>query len=114
MSGLFILDENKDAISVEDAREWGNWMRDANRVVARDEFTTEDNTAFIVSTLFLGLNHNYGDMNDEAPILFETMIFGGNPLRDYPERYTYWYEAEAGHQRIVKNIKDGAREMEQL
>lgn len=46
-----------------------------------------------VSTVFLGLNHNYGD---GPPLIFETMIFGG-PMDQYQDRYSTEEEAMAGH-----------------
>ncbi|MCR4340024.1 MAG: hypothetical protein NUW01_09070 [Gemmatimonadaceae bacterium] len=48
-----------------------------------------------VSTVYLGLNHNWGD---GPPLIFETMIFGG----DHGEtqwRYSTREEAEEGHRR---------------
>lgn len=51
-----------------------------------------------VSTVFLGLDHNY---EDGPPILFETMIFGGKH-DEYQERYSTWDEAVEGHARAVK------------
>lgn len=47
-----------------------------------------------VSTVFLSLDHNWGD---GPPILFETMIFGGEH-DGYQERYRTWEEAEEGHE----------------
>lgn len=64
----------------------------ASRVVATDEFGD-----IVVSTVFLGLDHNFGD---GPPILFETMIFGGN-FSEYQQRYSTWEEAEAGHRSIT-------------
>lgn len=51
-----------------------------------------------VSTVFLGLDHGYGE---GPPILFETLVFGG-PLDQSGDRYCTWEEAEAGHERWVK------------
>lgn len=50
-----------------------------------------------VSTIFLGTNHAFFG---GTPILFETMIFGGEH-DEYQERYATWEEAEAGHQRAI-------------
>ena len=50
-----------------------------------------------VSTVFLGLDHQYGD---GPPLLFETMIFGGD-LDGWQDRYSTWEEAEAGHAKAV-------------
>lgn len=54
-----------------------------------------------VSTVFLGLNHNY--FKQGPPILFETMVFGGKH-DGYMNRYATWDEAKAGHKEIVEMI----------
>jgi hypothetical protein len=52
-----------------------------------------------VSTIFLGLDHNFSGEGD--PILFETMIFGD--LEDaYQTRCSTWAEAERMHQKAVE------------
>lgn len=50
-----------------------------------------------VSTVFLGLDHSFGG---GAPVLFETMIFGG-PLSGECWRYRTYAEAERGHAEAV-------------
>lgn len=55
-----------------------------------------------VSTVFLGLDHRFGDRVG-LPILFETMVFGGDGnAKEDCERYSTWREAEEGHQRMVE------------
>jgi hypothetical protein len=56
-----------------------------------------------VSTVFLGLDHAWGD---GPPLLFETMIFGGTE-DEYCERYSTWEEAEAGHKKAVEIALNG-------
>lgn len=51
-----------------------------------------------VSTVWLGLNHQYGN---GPPLIFETMIFGG-PLDQYQRRYSTKEEAVLGHAEAVK------------
>lgn len=54
-----------------------------------------------VSTVFLGVDHGF---NSEVPILFETMIFGG----DYDGqmyRYSTFGEAKRGHWSIVEVLR---------
>lgn len=54
-----------------------------------------------VSTVFLGLDHQFGR---GAPLLFETMIFGG--ARDGDQfRYSTWDEAEDGHAKVVAELQ---------
>lgn len=58
-----------------------------------------------VSTVFLGLDHNYNGP-DHPPILFETMVFGGDwDGRTY--RYTNMGEAKRGHWEIVTALREG-------
>jgi len=56
-----------------------------------------------VSTVFLGLDHNFGDRN--KPILFETLVFGG-PMDGSMRRYENWIEAEQGHQEMVDKVRE--------
>ena len=57
-----------------------------------------------VSTVFLGIDHNFGD--DGPPLLFESMTF---PDQMTCERYATWDEAQAGHDRIVAALREGRR-----
>lgn len=80
---------------------WGRWFETANRQVAETWVTP----AIRVSTVFLGLNHQWGS---GAPLLFETMVFGlgeDHPLADYQERYSTWHEAEQGHEAVVALVR---------
>lgn len=72
---------------------WARWYETADRHVAK----TEVAQGIDVSTVFLGLDHRFGD---GPPLIFETMVFGG-PDDQHQERYSTWDEAEAGHARIV-------------
>ncbi len=47
-----------------------------------------------ISTVFLMIDHGFG--SDDRPILFETMVFGGEH-DEYTRRYATWEEAEEGH-----------------
>lgn len=80
--------------------EWGTWMEIGDRRVAEDFVGSVR-----VSTVFLGLNHQFGD---GPPILFETMVFGG-VLDDLTCRYSTWDEAEKGHQAILEQFLAKAR-----
>jgi hypothetical protein len=52
-----------------------------------------------VSTVFLGLDHNLWGGGD--PLLWETMIFGGDHDQ-YCERYSTYDDAVAGHAKAVQ------------
>lgn len=64
-----------------------------------------------VSTVFLHFDHNWG--SNEAPVLFETMIFGG-PYDSDMWRYSTWNEAKEGHDKIVHCLKHGINPNEAL
>jgi hypothetical protein len=49
-----------------------------------------------VSTVFLGLDHRFGD--EGPPVLFETMVFGLDDADDYETRCSTWDEAVAMHE----------------
>jgi hypothetical protein len=71
---------------------WAQCM--GNEATKRVAYDRDDNLDISVSTVFLGIDHGYGG---GAPVLFETMIFGGKH-NDYQERYCTWEGAELGHQ----------------
>lgn len=75
----------------------------ADRHVAED-FVGDPRTAQVVriSTVFLGLNHNFG--SEGPPTLFETMVFGGK-VDGAQVRYSTWNEAEAGHRIMVEQVR---------
>jgi len=92
-------------VPVRNQVQWGAWMWAAGT----DRHVAEDHIGDVyVSTVFLGFDHGMG--LDGPPILFETMIFGGD-YDQYQERYATWEQAEAGHQgavRLVEGRPEGA------
>lgn len=73
---------------------WAAWFESAERHVAQDSLAD----GLRVSTVFLGLDHNFGFGSERVPILWETMIFGADgDLEDYQERYKSYADAVAGH-----------------
>ena len=91
----YILDENNKPIrsTIVDCGEW--LEENPERKVVRQE-TIGD---IFVSTVFLGLDHAW---NSGIPVLWETMIFGGEHDQ-YQERYTSYEDALKGHQ-IALNL----------
>lgn len=58
-----------------------------------------------VSTVWLGMNHAY---NDEAPLIFETMVFLKDTFDDvWCQRYSTEQEAIQGHKDLVESITQG-------
>lgn len=58
---------------------------------------------FQVSTVFLGIDHGYGN---SPPVLFETIIFNG-PFDGAQRRYYTWDEAVAGHAHMLRRAWGG-------
>lgn len=99
---------------------WNEWFASAfegQRVVAQTKLLDGSE----VSTVFLGLDHQWGD---GPPMLFETGLFfdetvatprklNGREIRqsDIVARYSTWAEAEVGHMEIVEQLTHGAQEL---
>jgi len=73
------------------------FFRQSDRIVAKTDIND-----ISISTVFLGIDHSFGG---EIPILFETMVFGGE-LDQEMDRYTTWEEAEAGHKWMIERVKN--------
>jgi hypothetical protein len=96
-SGKYIL-KGKRVIPVDDLYVWGEWME--KRTERRVAKTTLSDGKW-VSTVFLGLDHNF--TRKGRPLLFETMVFpkrGDNNELDM-DRYSTWSQAEKGHKKMV-------------
>lgn len=66
-------------------------------ITKRGEKTILDNGEIEISTVFLGLDHSFG--NDGPPVLFETMIFAEKypDIDQYQTRSTSWVDAQIDH-----------------
>lgn len=96
MNNLYILNEKNEPVLEPDLIRWGKWFGTADRTVKRTEFGE-----ITLSTVFLGLDHNFFSDND--PILFETMIFGGeNDQRCW--RHRSWEESLQFHEITEKAL----------
>jgi len=74
------------------------------RTVAREELQI-DGENVLVSTVFLGVDHNFGT---GRPVLFETMVFGGR-WDDWQWRYETIEHARTGHDRVVADLRAGTK-----
>ncbi len=92
MSGYF--DRNGAPMTLE---AWRKTFDDAayKRVASDDDVAP----GVDVSPVWLGLDHRFG-LGEAAPLIFETMIFGGKH-DGYCERYSTEAEALEGHARAV-------------
>ena len=94
---LYLLNENNEPYQV-DLVNMDFEKLESQKIVKTYEFDD-----ILVSTVFLGLKHG---VLDGKPVLFETMIFGGEHS-DIQWRYTSYDDAVASHNRIVECVKDG-------
>ncbi len=95
--GRYILDENRKPVAESDLMKWVRWFeKDSNRRVALTKIGEVE-----VSTIFLGLDYQFGD---GTPILWETMVFGGEHDGDQDRCSGTWEDAEYMHAKMVKSI----------
>lgn len=94
----YILDKKGNPVVENDLMKWAEWFeRSRNeRRVARDE-----KNGSTVSTVFLGLDHSFGDDSVE---LFETCVFRKDGESDVEARYATREEALAGHKKILESL----------
>jgi hypothetical protein len=100
MNGRYWHDEFGDPYLVEDLMTWARLMEsdEPTRQIKQDFFAMGPR----VSTIFLGLDHNFGGTHS-MPILWETMVFGGE-YHGYQARYTNRVAALEGHERTCAMI----------
>jgi hypothetical protein len=95
----YSLDVDGNPVPEEDLIRWATWFENGeNRLLCRDELSG----GIGVSTVFLGLDHNWSERG--PPVLWETMIFGG-PHDEYAKRYSSKAAALEGHREAVALAK---------
>ena len=95
MTNKYILDKEGRPQLCDDLMEWAKWTETGDRIVVVTKIGE-----VTVSTVFLGLNQNYGDGD---PSLYETRIFGGEHDQEM-DRYVTKEQAIEGHERLVKKV----------
>lgn len=107
----YILNAKGEPEVAESLETWGRWVETADRTVAINV-----NEYYVVSTVFLALDHNF---HDGTPLLFETMVFrsdGKGGFYHEPEgglqdldsnRYSTREEALEGHHEMCLQWLDG-------
>jgi hypothetical protein len=93
-----------EPVPISDPLQWGRFFNEHDlRTVGRDEVGD-----VLVSTVFLGLDYRF--FGDGPPLLFETMMFGGE-FDQQPWRFATWDQAEAFHKACVRMLKDGRNDI---
>ena len=100
MTDKYILINGQPVVE-PDVIKWGRWFEaaDDERIISK----TIVNEAR-VSTVFLGIDHNFSTGGE--PILWETMIFGGQH-DGWQERYISREKAVERHLEIVIKLQAG-------
>jgi len=92
----YILDENNKPIK-STIVDCGNWLdENPERKAVKQEHIDD----VFVSTVFLGLDHAW---DSDTPILWETMIFGGEHDQ-YQDRYASYEDALEGHKTALNLV----------
>lgn len=96
----YIMDADNNVIEV-DLLTWARWLEESNhRVVAYTQITSQVR----VSTVFIGIDHRFPGFPPGPPILYETLIFGGQ-LNGDGSRYCSHDDALTGHKMFVKKAR---------
>lgn len=95
--GWYRLDENRNPVPCDVAELPSNKDR-----IVKQEYVGE----FWVSTVFLGLDHSFGE---GPPLLWETMVFAGDFHEQYMDRYSSEKDALEGHEKAKTWAKEHSR-----
>ncbi len=107
MSDYYLL-EGTTVVPAPDVLTWAQAFETTTRRIA----LTDVAEGIQVSTVFLGMNHQWGE---GPPLLFETMVFwrGGGPLDEEQDRYSTYHAAEQGHEAMCARVRDALAALRQ-
>lgn len=96
---LYVLDSSGRPVAEEDVLTWARWFENADdkRIVNKTTIGSAE-----VSTVFLGSDHAF-DVKSDAPVLYETMVFGGKMDQEM-DRYSTKEEALEGHLQMCGRV----------
>lgn len=98
MIGYYTL-VGQTPVPCEDLLEWARWFEEGEN--RRVMYTTMLDTV-AVSTVFLGLDHSFG--NRGAPMLFESAVIWWDGEIEVLERCSTWEEAERMHRILTRHV----------
>ena len=97
------LDKENNPMICNDMQDYIKWEEENVNQKKVKQDTIGD---ILVSTVFLALDHGFGS---KAPLLCETMIFGGEHDQ-YQDRYSSYEDALKGHQQaldLIQTVENG-------
>lgn len=107
MGNLYILDGHTP-VPEDDLNKWGEWFGKTNRTVRNGVLEVSLGNKKIgqirISTVFLGVDHSFSGKG--PPVLFETMVFGGEHDQEM-DRCSTWEAAEKMHEKMIERVKKG-------
>ena len=74
--GKYILDDKGNPVACFDLVKWAEWFEASQKNGARAVAKTSIGD-ITISTIFLAIDHSFVD-KEGLPLLYETMVFGGN------------------------------------
>jgi len=96
MRRAYYILRGHEPVEVATTLEWGRFMEQSElRIVAQDRVGR-----YLVSTVFLGMDHNWGE---GPPLFFETMVFTNTEGNDC-WRFSTWEQAEEWHHAVVRRL----------
>ncbi len=99
---LYILDPTGEKpVPCNDPARWSDWWKE-NGSLRRVKLTIHKNRKLAISTVFLGVDHSF---MDEAPLLWETMVFSGGNGEDYERCGGTREQALAMHQNMIERVE---------
>ena len=99
----YILDEKNNPVVCKNIRKWGRFMQDKKFQLSDQVFDGDGKQECILSTVFLGLDHRL--IGSGPPLLFETMIFGGERNQEQHRTSTY-AQAISLHDQILTELRE--------
>ena len=93
----YVWERGKEPWEERDLIKWAKYMQTSNRQVEKTNIGH-----VVVSTVFLGINHNYSSRKNAPPLLFETLTFDYEP--EIQERYETERDARLGHDEVVREV----------
>lgn len=100
---------------------WALWFEKYDRRVGSSEFALpvehwfwrllgrKDN--YWVSTVFLGVDHNFTSVEETEPLLFQTVIWKNYNQEVYQTRCSTWEQAEAMHSEAIAWVKQASEKI---
>jgi hypothetical protein len=95
MTKYYVL-KGRKVYPAESLLDWALNFEQSNRIVKKDSIEGVE-----VSTVFLGLDHNWGD---GPPLIFETITFSDS-MGEVQVRCTTYEQAEEMHENVCKIVR---------